>query len=214
MARYLRCENRQTVAIGRFGRSYADASRDTVNMPRLPDPAIAILIACSMAALFASASWHKFRHYREFVAALGAYRLLPASSVSSAAVLLAGLEAATALGLLVSFTRAIAAATGCSLLLLYAGAVAVNLIRGRVNLDCGCMGPTQRQPIRAWMVGRNVALTVYLGLSTLTPTDRVLSATDFITVGAGTLVVVLLYAILEEWYRIGAARPSLRSHYP
>ena len=41
-----------------------------------------------------------------------------------------------------------AAAAAALLLALYAGAIGVNLARGRRDIDCGCGGPASRQPIR------------------------------------------------------------------
>ena len=44
------------------------------------------------------------------------------------------------------------------LLALYAGAMAVNLARGRRDLDCGCAGPGVRRPVGEGLLIRNGAL--------------------------------------------------------
>src|SRR5262249_43406760 len=44
------------------------------------------------------------------------------------------------------------------LLGLYAGAIAINLARGRRDIDCGCAGPAARRPISGWLVARNLVL--------------------------------------------------------
>ena len=49
-----------------------------------------------------------------------------------------------------------------ALLLTYAIAIAINLARGRRDLDCGCAGPNERRPIAAWMVWRNVGIAILL----------------------------------------------------
>jgi hypothetical protein len=77
------------------------------------------------------------------------------------------------------------------LLLLYAGAIGLNLLRGRVLLDCGCGG--RSQPISWWLVGRNLALAGAAGLALLPVGERPLTLLDGITVAAAVLVGAALY---------------------
>ena len=111
------------------------------------DPVFGIVPAAAMALLLLAAAWHKWRARAEFSAVLAAYRLLPRRMLPLAAWLTPTLETAIAAGLLARATRPAAALLGCALLLAYAGAIAVNLRRGRRDLDCGCSGPYDRRPV-------------------------------------------------------------------
>ncbi len=160
-------------------------------MAGMIDPAIGTLLAGAFALLFASAALHKVRDLALFAQILAAYRVLPGASGLAWLVPLA--EVFVGAGLLLPGTRAAAAALGAGLLLLYALAMAVNLVRGRRELACGCGGPNERRPIGAWMVWRNLLLAGALALVTLPWTVRPLQAVDFLTVAAGVAVAALIY---------------------
>jgi uncharacterized membrane protein len=161
------------------------------------DPAIGFLLLGCCALLFASAALHKLRALPRFAEVLRAYRVLPAAVVQLA-VLVPLLELAVGLALLVPVTRAAAAGAGAALLALYAGAIALNLARGRRDLACGCGGPDEARPIAPWMVVRNLALAALLG-ATLVPWQvRTLLATDFLTISGGVVVATLLYVSLDQ----------------
>jgi uncharacterized membrane protein YphA (DoxX/SURF4 family) len=114
-----------------------------------------ILIArLALGILFAAAALAKLRRRREFYAAVLAYQLLPPRRAMNMAVILPWAEAAIALGLVAGFDLASWAAAG--LLLMYALAMAVNLARGRRNIDCGC-GDAPRE-LSIWLVVRNIIL--------------------------------------------------------
>jgi hypothetical protein len=46
------------------------------------------------------------------------------------------------------------------LLVLFAGAIAVNVMRGRTDIDCGCFRSALRQNLSWWLVLRNAVLLV------------------------------------------------------
>lgn len=162
------------------------------------DPGAGYVLVIALALLFAQAAWHKWRALAQFGAVLGAYRLFPAPLLAPLRLLVPACETAIALLLLPGATRAAAAAAGAALLLAYAGAMAVNLRRGRRDLDCGCAGPAERRPIAAWMAWRNVLLAGLLVLAGQPLAQRPLGATDLLTVAGGVLVLALLYATLDR----------------
>ena len=164
----------------------------------LLDPGLGYVIVIALALLFAQAAWHKWRGLVQFGAVLLAYRLVPAPLAGPLRVAVPTCESAIALLLLPAATRPWAAAAGAMLLLAYAGAMAINLRRGRRDLDCGCTGPAERRPIAAWMVWRNALLAALLALGGLPWAARPLGATDAFTVGGGLLVFALLYAALDR----------------
>ena len=160
-------------------------------MAAMIDPAIGTLLAGAFALLFASAALHKVRDLALFAQILAAYRVLPGAARLAWLVPLT--EVLVGAGLLLPGTRAAAAAIGAGMLVLYALAMAVNLLRGRRELSCGCGGPDDRRPIGAWMVWRNLLLAGALALVTLPWTIRPLQALDFLTVAAGVAVTALIY---------------------
>ncbi|HZF25880.1 MAG TPA: MauE/DoxX family redox-associated membrane protein [Steroidobacteraceae bacterium] len=161
------------------------------------DPAISWTIATSVAVLFAVAVSHKLRAWNEFRVVVGNYQLLPAMLVPVVAGLSIALEAGAAALLVVNATRVIGGLLSSGLLALYAGAMAVNLLRGRVNLDCGCLGPGRRQPIRWWMVTRNIAIAIVALLAAIQPTPRALDALDAVTIAGAVLSLAFLYTALN-----------------
>jgi Methylamine utilisation protein MauE len=177
------------------------------------DPAVAILVVACTVLLFAVAALHKLRDLRRFAEIFAAYGLLPLplGRVVSRAVPL--LEAAVAVGLLFDGSRLAAAFVGMVLLLAYAGAIAVNLHRGRRDLACGCGGPDDRRPIAGWMLWRNIGIAVLLAAVVLPWSPRSLVATDAVTIGFGTATCTLVYLCLDRLLgRTGRMTDELRIH--
>ena len=170
------------------------------------DPAVGVLLAGAFALLFASAALHKFLDPERFGAAFRAYELVPVP-LAWVSRFVPMLELAIAVALLPAGSRGGAAVAGAVLLLAYGGAIAVNLGRGRRDLDCGCSGPSERRPIDMWMVWRNLLLAALLAALRLPWAPRPFSAVDALTVGAGTAVVALLYMSVDALF--GRAAPSI-----
>jgi hypothetical protein len=157
------------------------------------DPAVDLAVRLALAALFASAAAHKARGLAAFRAAVADYRLLPQALAPAAATALVAAEVAAALSLLVG-PRAAAALAAAGLLALYGVAIAVNLARGRRDIDCGCGGPGARQTLSAGLVWRNALLgaVALTGLFPLTP--RALVWIDALTMAGSTLALGALFA--------------------
>jgi len=162
------------------------------------DPGIGYVIVFAMAALLLSAAGAKWRAVAEFRAVVANYRVLPPPLTGAAAIALPALETLVAVLLLVAPARRGAALGGAVLLLLYAGAISVNLWRGRRDLDCGCAGPARRRPIAAWMVWRNVVLAAVLVAAGLRWDTRTPTWTDALTIVAGVTALAILYAALDR----------------
>jgi hypothetical protein len=159
------------------------------------DPVASILLALGGAGLFGWAAVHKLRGREVFAATLGEYRLVPESLVAFAAAALGLLELATAASLLWPTTRSIGGVAGASLLVIYALAMAINLARGRRDLDCGC--GLKPRAIGVWMVARNLIVAALLSLLLLPESGRALALPDFATIAAALVVGALLYASVE-----------------
>ena len=162
------------------------------------DPAGGLVITLSMALLLASAGWHQLRSLADFQSTFVAYRVLPAALSARLAWCVPAGELAIAVLLVLPRSRSAACLAGAGLLLSYAGGIALNLKRGRRDLDCGCSGPLGRRPIAAWMVGRNVLLAAALALAALPWSPRPLVLVDAVTLIGGISIAALLYLAADR----------------
>jgi hypothetical protein len=104
----------------------------------------------------ARALLHKLMARDEFAATLAEYHILPARWSAAATVLIALLEGIAILAVILPDRRQQGAVLAAGLFMVYAAAMAVNLLRGRDHIDCGCGGA--RQPLSWFLVGRNLVL--------------------------------------------------------
>ncbi len=171
-----------------------------------------ILLACiaamariGVACLFAVAAIAKLRRQDDWVAAVSGYRLLPNILVSPVARALPPLEIAVAAGLLAGLPIAFAGAAG--LLALFASAMAINLLRGRRDVDCGCDPSARPRPIGWALVARNLVFgsLMLLGLAPLPALDM-----PFLIVAGGAgLLAFLLGHILTLLGSFAPRRPAV-----
>ncbi len=115
-----------------------------------------------------------------FEGELADYRLLPDFAVPLAARLLPVVELAVGLLLLSRLASVAVTLTACVLLLMFAVAVAINLLRGRTHISCGCGGASGGQTISAPLVAVNLLLAALLA-----GTAPVSSPSSLVLVGAG-----------------------------
>ena len=92
------------------------------------------------------------RDLEAFRGAVTNYRLIPEWLATPFAWTAPVIESAAALGLLLSPTRASAALGVDRAAGLFTGAIAINLARGRTDIDCGCFGPALRQGLSWWLL--------------------------------------------------------------
>lgn len=158
---------------------------------------LAVAIAAAVLVLvFVRGLWHKIAEHAMFRVTLAEYGLLPERLVPSAAIVITIAEAAIVAGLVVPATRAAAALGAAVLLALYAWAIAVNLRRGHVTLDCGCGGPGHGL---SWLlVARNAALIAAAVLAAMPASGRGLAAADAGVLALAAVTIWLLIAGLEQ----------------
>lgn len=171
------------------------------------DPIIELSLRLGLAGLLGAAAWHKASDHVRFGGTVHAYRLLPAWLVSPVTWLVPVAEAALALGLLLPGAREAATVGALLLLLLYTAAIAVNLARGRREIDCGCFASSARVPLSVWLVARNAILIVATG-SLLMP----VGARSFVWIDALTVVgaLVALSLLWSAGQRLAQTGPVLR----
>ncbi len=95
------------------------------------------------------------------------------------------------------------------LLTIFTGAIAINLARGRTNIDCGCFGPALRQELSGWLLLRNLFLMIVATIVILPTSRRALEAIDHVTIVLGALTLVILYASAN--FAIGNAPEAPRA---
>lgn len=173
------------------------------------DPLV-ILIACGvLIAVFVRAIWHKLSDFDVFKASFADYEILPQSLVAPAALILVLAEAAIVVGLVIPLTRSVAAIAAIILLLIYAGAIAINLRRGRYMIDCGCGG--SGQGLSWFLVARNAILVVIALMAAAAPSARGISITDGIVLGLSVVTVWLVILASEQAAANDAHRQFIRN---
>jgi hypothetical protein len=178
------------------------------------DIAIASTVRAATALLFAAGLTHKLWSLGDFQRTLGQYlrgfgvdqpRLLP-----GVAALIVALEASVLAVCLWPGLGVHAGILASATLLAYSGAMAVNIVRGNLLLDCGCTWGIVRQPVSAALVVRNVLLAVIVLTMALPTSDRPLITIDIVAIVLATLTVALLYGAVN--HMLGLAGPARRSH--
>jgi len=124
------------------------------------DPVFGLTARLLVALVFGSAAAGKLRAPRAFAGILREYRVLPAVLVAPAVVCVIALEAFVTLAIWWPPLRAAAAATGLLLLTGYALAIALNLARGRREIDCGCSFGGTGEPLSWALPVRNAVLAI------------------------------------------------------
>lgn len=169
------------------------------------DPVAGVIVCGSFAVLFAVAAAHKVLAPRSFAETLAGYQVLPVFLQAPALILVPVLEGLVAAGLLLKPTREAASATGATLLVLYAAAMALNLLRGRRHLDCGCLGPRSRTAISTALVWRNLLMALALiPAGCIRWGGRSLGWLDVGTVLVAVFALVLLYAAMNGLLALAA----------
>lgn len=161
-----------------------------------------------VALILLTAAIPKLGDRREFARAVGNYDLLPRSFVGPVAAWLPRLELVCALALLLGIAVGTVAAAAGALLVAFALAITVNLVRGR-QIDCGCSGTIAPRRIGWALVAGDLALagmaaTVALAdpgvLTVLAPeTTTTLSSEDGVAIAMFAAVLTLGYLVISSW---------------
>jgi hypothetical protein len=101
--------------------------------------------------------------------------------------------------ILVPATRSAAAVVAAVLLSVYALAMAVNMLRGRADIDCGCGG--QPQLLSPWLLLRNAVLVAGSSLLLAPMSERVLAWADGLFLVLMTAVLAMVYLLVEQLVR-------------
>ena len=159
------------------------------------DPLLPLVISSSLALLFFMAARHKLSDNRRFEAQLAAYQIVPAPVLRVSARTLPWIEMSLVFLLLIPFTRAFAASIAATLLIMYALAMAVNIRRGRSEIDCGC--GDKPQTLSVLLLVRNAVLAVCSLLLVVPVIERSIMTSDLVFVGLFTVILAMAYLMVE-----------------
>jgi len=170
----------------------------------------ATIAACLLSLVLVRALLHKLSRQAELTGTIRNYRLVPDGLVPLTAVAVVVCEACAALGLMLPQTRVPAALLACALLLIYAAAMGINLLRGRTSIDCGCGGAAHG--ISCLHVLRNLVLALCAVLVMASGSTRVPTGFALPTVTAGC-VLALWFTFLAFDQLLGNRTHASTSQY-
>jgi hypothetical protein len=181
------------------------------------DPLVVTTISVGFGLLFLLGAVHKLTGIAEFRAILGDYRIMPAGLVAPAAVGVGVIEAGLGTGWLFAADKSAVAIATASLLLAYAAGIAVNLLRGRTHISCGCSfgRAAGGDDLLSWgLVARNLVLVTGAALATLPVSARAFGGLDYFTLATALAAAVLLFAASNQLIRNRAAISAWRRTVP
>jgi uncharacterized membrane protein YphA (DoxX/SURF4 family) len=175
-------------------------------------PSIMVAGRVLVSFIFAAAVVGKLRHPDEFIGVVANYRLVPPVAVAWTGWLVVGLEIVVVVCLTTGFELIAGAALAMSLLCGFAVAMAINLARGRVDIDCGCFQSTLRQRLSVAFIARNLLLALALAplMRLVRPSPSVLQLLDGFATG---LVLFVLYLVVGQLQAVRAAAVNTGKRY-
>jgi uncharacterized membrane protein YphA (DoxX/SURF4 family) len=152
------------------------------------DPLYWHVIRWLVATIFAVACLHKLSSVSAFENVVKDYAVMPPVLAPLASRLVIVCEVAVVAGLLSGLWMPITATLAMVLLAAYGAGMAINLARGRRDIDCGCFGPANdsgnRHSLSGWLLLRNASLIALTALLLLPVAERALTWLDLSTIVA------------------------------
>ena len=161
------------------------------------DPVVSRALGAALAIVLLAGAWQKLRDPVVFEAAIENYGLLPAGGAAVLARVLPLVEAAAGVLILLAETAPYGALLAVVLLAVVSAAVAINLWRGRSEIDCGCGGLSQ-QTLSWGLVLRNGILAAAALLAGQGDIGRDLVWMDYFTVLGAVLALIGLYVSVNQ----------------
>lgn len=167
----------------------------------LLDPVATSAFGAVLSVILVTGAWQKLRDYALFQANVENYRVLPDSLTWPAAILLPLWELAAGVLLLFNATRTAGSLAAIGLLSVVTTAVAINLLRGRTEIDCGCGslgGHVGDQTLSRGLVARNALLIIAAALLLREDAPRALVWIDYLSVAGAILGLLGLYVAANQ----------------
>lgn len=180
------------------------------------DPLVLKLVSIGFGLLFLLAAVHKLTALHHFRTALAAYKLLPDTLIAPISIIVPVCEALLGGAWLLGIQAAFVALASAALLGAYTAAIAINLFRGRIHIDCGCgmaSAAGKGQQLSWGLVLRNLMLIAAALAATLPESERAIGAVDYVTLVAGLLAIILLYGAANQLLNNNAAIGTWRKRH-
>lgn len=177
------------------------------------DPALSTAFSLPLAALLAASAAHKAKSPAAFSGVLHNYRIVPDGLAPLLAPFVIATEAILAVGLAVPASRTVAGAGAAALFAIYAAAIAVNLIRGRTAIDCGCSFGRAVGRLTPALLIRNAILIAAALVAAAPASARPLGAVDLASITLFALTAGALY-LAGESLRSNAAQHHAMERAP
>ena len=178
------------------------------------DPLIGQLLALAFALLFAASAWHKLTDLARLRGVLAGFAIVPPVLELPVAWAISLVEAGLAIAWLLNLQTRFTALATAVLMAVYALAIGLNLLRGRVHIDCGCSIGSAKgsgQQLSWHLLLRNGVLVLAALVAALPTSSRELSLADFVGLVGGLVALAFLYAAgnqlihnaqaINSWYR-------------
>ena len=156
---------------------------------------LAAALTVFVSLIFARAAWHKLGEFTEFTGFVADYKLVPERLVGPVSFAIVGAECASVTLQLVPNGRPFGLGIAVLMLLAYAGAMAINIRRGRASIECGCGGAVQ--PLAWSLVIRN-GLLAALGLAALALPLGPMNASDAVAAIVSGFAVWVAFLLIEQ----------------
>jgi hypothetical protein len=160
------------------------------------DPVVVHAVAVALAVVLIIGGAVKLRDLELFRHAVENYRMLGARGAVGFAPIYAVAELTAGLALVCEATRPIGVWLAMAVIALATGAVGVNLLRGRLRIECGCGIGGQR--ISWGLVARNLVLLLAIMLAAADDSRRPLGLVDCYSVAVAVLALLVLYASANQ----------------
>lgn len=170
------------------------------------DPLLFQLIAVAFCLLLTSAGVHKLGDRLRFQGILAAYQILPVSLIAPLGWIIPLLEISLGLAWIVGWRTDLVSVATAALLTAYALGMAINLMRGRTYIDCGCGLASAKasredngvQQLSVWLVYRNIVLIVLALATGADMTTRNFGVLDYFSLLAATLALTFIYGAFHQ----------------
>jgi uncharacterized membrane protein YphA (DoxX/SURF4 family) len=146
----------------------------------------------TVAVIFALAAVHAMRQWTVFGGIVEQYRIMPRPLAMILARILPPFELAAAAALVLPAASRAGAVLGLWLMAMFTGAIAINLTRGRVSIDCGCGGASGQQ-LSTGLVLRNLLVMGALALALDAPIEGPVDGMGTLGVVCASLALIALY---------------------
>jgi putative oxidoreductase len=127
----------------------------------LTHPYLALAFRIYIGVIFIYASMYKIIYTAEFAETIASYQIVPYWAVNSMAIVFPWIELVSGIMLIAGIRTKLAAVTIAGLLLLFASAILINLIKGSA-ISCGCFHYSLNEVMSWWTLLRDL---IWLGMT-------------------------------------------------